>query len=719
MSHLAPLIADLALILICAGIMTLLFKKLKQPLVLGYVVAGFLASPHMAYTPSVMDTANIQTWADIGVIFLLFALGLEFSFKKIVKVGGAAIIAACTIIFCMILLGVTVGTGFGWKRMDCIFLGGMIAMSSTTIIYKAFDDLGMRKKQFTGLVLSVLILEDILAIVLMVMLSTMAVSHNFEGTEMLGSIAKLLFFLILWFVVGIYLIPGLLKRCRKLMSEETLLIVSLGLCFGMVVMAAHTGFSAAFGAFIMGSILAETVEAESIERLVKPVKDLFGAIFFVSVGMMVDPAMIVEYAGPIVVITLAVILGQSLFGTLGVLLAGQPLKTAMQCGFSLTQIGEFAFIIASLGVSLHVTSHFLYPIVVAVSVITTFLTPYMIRLAEPASNLVDTHLPEKWRKFLTRWKKLIFALVRITVVYSIICVAVIALAFRFLVPFVHDSLPGVWGSLLAAFIIILCIAPFLRAIMIKKNHSEEFVTLWKDNRGNRAPLVATIVLRLLLGVSFVMFVIAGLFKMSVGLVFGVAVLLVTLMILSRQLKKQSIMIERTFFQNLRYRDMRAEYMGESAWVGRTLAELNFGKKYGIHVVSILRGKKRINIPGASVRLFPQDKIQVIATDEELNVFGKEMDKVSAMNTDVIEKSEMILRQFCVDGQSPFLNKTLKEAGIREKYHCLIAGVERGGETLHAPDPHEPFVEGDVVWVVGESADVYKLVGRKCEGFDMG
>ena len=377
MSHLAPLIADLALILICAGIMTLLFKKLKQPLVLGYVVAGFLASPHMAYTPSVMDTANIQTWADIGVIFLLFALGLEFSFKKIVKVGGAAIIAACTIIFCMILLGVAVGTGFGWQRMDCIFLGGMIAMSSTTIIYKAFDDLGMRKKQFTGLVLSVLILEDILAIVLMVMLSTMAVSHNFEGTEMLGSIAKLLFFLILWFVVGIYLIPGLLKRCRKLMSEETLLIVSLGLCFGMVVMAAHTGFSAAFGAFIMGSILAETVEAESIERLVKPVKDLFGAIFFVSVGMMVDPAMIVEYAGPIVVITLAVILGQSLFGTLGVLLAGQPLKTAMQCGFSLTQIGEFAFILVGLAIYLKLLPNEARDLVLAGAIFSIMLNPFL------------------------------------------------------------------------------------------------------------------------------------------------------------------------------------------------------------------------------------------------------------------------------------------------------------------------------------------------------
>lgn len=561
MSHLATLINDLALILICAGVMTLLFKKLKQPLVLGYVVAGFLASPHMPYTPSVMDTANIQTWADIGVIFLLFALGLEFSFKKIVKVGGAAIIAACTIIFCMILLGITVGTGFGWQRMDSIFLGGMIAMSSTTIIYKAFDDLGMRKKQFTGLVLSVLILEDILAIVLMVMLSTMAVRHNFEGSEMLESIGKLLFFLILWFVVGIYLIPELLKRCRKLMSEETLLIVSLGLCFGMVVMAARTGFSAAFGAFIMGSILAETVEAESIERLVKPVKDLFGAVFFVSVGMMVDPAMIVEYALPIIVITLAVIFGQSLFGTLGVLLAGQPLKTAMQCGFSLTQIGEFAFIIASLGVSLHVTSDFLYPIVVAVSVITTFLTPYMIRFAEPASNFVDTHLPVKWKNFLLHyssgsqtmnheslWKKLILALTRITIVYSIVSIAVVALAFRFLVPLFLEHIPGIWGRLLAAVVIILFISPFLRAIMIKKNHSAEFVTLWNDSRGNRAPLVATIVIRILIAVSFVMFVISGLFKVSVGLLLGVAVLLVIMMILSRQLKKQSIMIERKFFR---------------------------------------------------------------------------------------------------------------------------------------------------------------------------
>lgn len=749
MSHLPTLIADLALILICAGIMTLLFKKLRQPLVLGYVVAGFLTSPHMPYTPSVMDTANIQTWADIGVIFLLFALGLEFSFKKIVKVGGTAVIAACTIIFCMILLGIGVGMSFGWHRMDCIFLGGMIAMSSTTIIYKAFDDLGLRKKKFTGLVLSVLILEDILAIVLMVMLSTMAVSNNFEGSEMLGSVGKLIFFLILWFVVGIFLVPVFLKRCRKLMNEETLLIVSLALCFGMVMLASEAGFSPAFGAFIMGSILAETVEAESIDHLVKPVKNLFGAIFFVSVGMMVDPAMIVEYGIPILVVTLAVVLGQAFFGTFGVILAGQPLKTAMQCGFSLTQIGEFAFIIASLGVSLNVTSDFLYPIVVAVSVITTFITPYMIRLAEPASDLAERRLPSSWQQFLRRytsgtqtvnneslWRKLLLALGRILVVYSIISVSVIMLSFRFVVPFLKDHIPGFWGSLAGAFFTILCISPFLRAIMVKKNHSVEFITLWNDSRVNRGPLVSTILLRIVISALFVMFIIAHLFKASVGLMFGVALLLVIMMVLSRRLKRHSILIERRFFQNLRSRDMRAEYMGEkkpayvgrlltrdlhltdfeipgeSDWAGKTLLELNLGKKYDVHVVSILRGRRRINTPGGSVRIYPMDKIQVIGTDEQLNAFGEEMLRLSAIETDVIEKSEMSLKQFVVDTGSVFLGKTIRESGIRDKYHCMIVGVERGGEALMTPDVNVPFEEGDVVWVVGENENVYQLAGQK-------
>ena len=604
MSHLTPLISDLALILICAGITTLIFKKLKQPLV---------------------DEVNMQIWSEIGVIFLLFALGLDFSFKKMLKSGSSTVIAACTIIFCMILIGMFVGWLFGWKQMDCMFLGGMLAMSSTTIIYKAFDDMGLRQQRFAGIVLSILVLEDILAIVLMVMLTTLAVSKNFEGGEMAYSIVKLVFFLVLWFVIGIYLIPLFLRRVRRLMSNETLLIVSLALCFGMVVLAAKVGFSPAFGAFVMGSILSETIDSERIEHLVNPVKDLFGAIFFVSVGMMVDPAMIVEYIGPIIVIVLAILVGQTVFGTGGVLLSGQPLKIAVQCGFSLTQIGEFAFIIASLGVSLNVTSHFLYPIVVAVSVITTFFTPYMIRLSGPAYRLVDAHLPRFWKELLRRysagtstvnhqnnWKKLLTAILRIVLVYSVLCVAVMVLSFNLFLPLLVSALGDFWGKVAGAAVTIVLVAPFLRAMIMKKNHSIEFKALWADNRYNHAPLISVILLRIILGIGFVVYIVEYLFQTSTALVVGIALVLVVLMIFSRFLKKQSIGLERTFVQNLRSKDVHKVYLGEkrpeyagrlldrdlhlsdftvpadSLWGGKTLKELDLGKKYGVHVASIIR-----------------------------------------------------------------------------------------------------------------------------------
>ena len=750
MSELAPLISDLALILICAGVMTLVFKRLKQPLVLGYIVAGFLASPHFTLTPSVIDTASIHTWSEIGVIFLLFALGLEFSFKKLVKVGGTAVIAACAIIFSMIMIGMMVGWTFGWKSMDCLYLGGMLAMSSTTIIYKAFDDLGLRQQRFAGLVLSILIIEDILAIVLMVLLSTVAVSQNFEGGEMVYSIGKLVFFLILWFVVGIYLIPIFLKRSKKLVSNETMLILSLAMCFGMVVLASKVGFSPAFGAFIMGSILAETVEAETIEKLVAPVKDLFGAIFFVSVGMMVDPAMIVEYIGPIITITLAILLGQTIFGTCGVILSGQPLKVAMQCGFSLTQIGEFAFIIAALGVSLNVTSSFLYPIVVAVSVITTFLTPYMIRLAIPAYQIVEKKMPEKWKLMLERytagsqtvnseshWKKLLMAIARIVAIYMVLCIAVILLSLHFVMPLFRMVLPEFWAKLVDVVFMVVCVSPFLRAIVMKKNHSIEFQALWQDNRFNRAPLLATIVVRMILAIGVIVFIIKSLFDISMLLSIGIATLLVVLMMVSRRLKKHSIIMERTFIQNLNIRDTHDEFKGkkrpkyeghllsrdlhlsdfdipaDSLWAGHTLSELNLGKKYGVHVASIIRGLHRINIPGANVRLFPGDTIQVIGTDDQLSEFSHQVEQVSnAVEENEIEKREMHLKQFVVDGRSPFLNMTIKDSGIRNSYRCLVVGVEKEDGNLLSPEANMLLEDGDVVWVVGEKEDVYHLVKKE-------
>lgn len=572
MSELEPLIADLALILICAGAMTLLFKRLKQPVVLGYIVAGFLASPNMSYMPSVTDLHGVHLWSEIGVIFLLFSLGLEFSFRKILRMGATPLIAAFAVIMGMMLVGTFTGYAFGWSQMDCIYLGGMLAMSSTTIIFKAFDDMGLRQKRFAGLVLSVLIIEDILAIVLMVMLSTLAVSKEFEGSQMLMSILKLVFFLVLWFVVGIYLIPLFLRKVRSLMTDETMLIVALALCFGMVVIASAVGFSAAFGAFIMGSILAETVEAEKIEHLVNPVKDLFGAIFFVSVGMMVDVALIVRYIVPILCIIAAIMVGHTVLSTCGFLLAGQPLKTSMQCSFSLTQIGEFAFILASMGTSLGVTSDFLYPIVVAVSVFTTFTTPYMIRLASPVYGFVERRLPSSLRAKLEsyatdepepeteveqhRLRDYLKQTAVTVFIYSVLCMAIIGLVLYFAEPFIARMLSHPWDAVVVAALSVLLIAPFLRSLMLKGNRSETFLALWNGDRFYRAPLVAVQVLRFLMGAAFVSYIL-GRTVHWIGMLGILVVIFVVFNILfSHGLQKQGDMLEKTFNDNLNQREQK-------------------------------------------------------------------------------------------------------------------------------------------------------------------
>ena len=570
MSQLEPLMSDLALILICAGFMTLLFKSLKQPIVLGYIVAGFLASPNMPYMPSVTDMHGIHLWSEIGVVFLLFALGLEFSFKKILKMGAAPIVAAMAIILCMMYVGSLTGHLFGWSDMDCIYLGGMLAMSSTTIIFKAFDDMGLRQNRFAGLVLSVLIIEDILAIVLMVMLSTLAVSKEFEGTQMLTSILQLGFFLVLWFVVGIYLIPLFLRKAKPLMNDETMLITALALCFGMVVFASAVGFSAAFGAFVMGSILAETVEAQKIEHLVAPVKNLFGAIFFVSVGMMVDVALIIEYIVPILCIIVAIMLGQTILSTCGFLLSGQSLKTSMQCSFSLTQIGEFAFILATLGTSLHVTSDFLYPIVVAVSVFTTFTTPYMIRLAEPAYAVVARVLPAKWIAKLERnasdeepetnemrqlWRAEFKKFILIMIINSVLCLAIIAIIYYFGAPLIYGLLPDPWSGIVTAFVTLFICGPFLWSLMRQGGNSANVNKLWYEGGPTeRIKLTAWGILRLAVGAAFISYIIGNTLP-KIGMYGIFAVIAVVLYIFnSPNLKKRSDRMTKTFTENLHERE---------------------------------------------------------------------------------------------------------------------------------------------------------------------
>ena len=736
------MIQDLALMLVVAGVVTLIFKRLKQPLVLGYIVAGFLVSPHMPLTASVADTENIHLWADIGVMFLLFSLGLDFSFKKILKMGASPIISTITIIFCMSMLGVLAGQLFNWPRMDCIFLGGMLAMSSTTIIYKAFDDLGLRQQQFAGMVMSVLILEDILAIVMMVMLSAIASGNNPDGGQMLGSVMKIGFFLVLWLVVGIFAIPLFLRKVRKLINDEVMLVVAIGMCCAMAVFSTKVGFSSAFGAFIMGSILAETVEAEHIEKLVEPVKNLFGAIFFVSVGMLVDLDILVEYAFPIIALVLTILIGQSIFGSLSFMLGGESLKSAMRCGFSMAQIGEFSFIIASLGLSLGVISDYLYPVVVAVSVITTFLTPYMIRLSTPAYAHLEKRLPSKIIKMLnhlsmsqpntneqSKWKKMLVQMTINTIVYSILTSASIAIMFTFALPFFRQLLPGQelhwYANAITGVLTILIIAPFLRAMVMKKNRSPEYRALWAESNRNRLPLLFTVLVRAVIAVAFIFYICHYLSRFSNAIMITIGIIVVLMMVLSRRIKNRSIRMERLFIMNLRSREIEAQVHGkkrplyegrlldrdvhiadftvpmDSKWMGSTLRQLDLGRKYGVHVSSILRANHRLNIPDGNYIIFPGDKLQVIGSDDQLSKFGQAVSEQVLGEDPNLEKREMKLRQLIIGADSPFIGKTLEESGIRDIYSCMVVGLEEGKENLSPFSPKRRFQEGDIIWIVGE------------------
>lgn len=739
MAELPTLIKDLALILMVAGVVTLIFKKLRQPLVLGYIVAGFLVSPHMPYTMSVLDKADIQTWADIGVMFLMFSLGLDFSFKKILKMGVSPVISALTIIFSMMMLGMAVGHGFGWGKMDCIFLGGMLAMSSTTIIYKAFDDLGLRQQRFAGLVMSVLVLEDVLAIVMMVMLSAIASGSNPDGGQMAGSVLKIGFFLILWFVVGLFVVPTFLRITRKLMTNETMVIVALGLCCAMAWISTSVGFSYAFGAFVMGSILAETIEADKIERVVEPVKNLFGAIFFVSVGMLVEPKVLVEYALPIAALVVTILLGQSIFGTMGFMFGGQPLKNAMRCGFSMAQIGEFAFIIASLGLSLGVISGFLYPVVVAVSVITTFLTPYMVRAAEPAYSILERHLPKKWIRRLNHlttgkhdtvedtnlWRRLLRKMSVNVLIYSILCFAVTAVMLTFFLPFIRHILPHWWANGVCGVLTVAMMSPFMRALVMKNNHSDEFRALWTQNRMNRPMLVFTVLVRVTIAASFLFYICNYLARFANAIVITLALVVIALMILSRSLKHRSIRLERMFIQNLNSRDIAAEVHGnrrplfeghlldrdihisdfdipeDSEWSGQSLADLQLRQLYGVHVSSILRGSQRINIPNGDTIIFPGDRLQVIGNDEQLQKLDSALRAELVPDDPNIEEREMKLQQVVLSSRCSFIGKTLKESGIRDRYSVMVVGAEQGQQNLTMINPNHRFGKGDTIWVVGE------------------
>lgn len=737
MSELPQLISDLALILIVAGITTVVFKRLRQPLVLGYILAGFLAGPHMPYTPSVVGLENIEVWSQIGVIFLMFSLGLEFSFKKILKGGASPIIAACLIMSAMWGIGCGVGYLMKWTTINCMFLGGMLAMSSTTIIYKAFDDLGLLTRRFASKVMSVLILEDILGIVVMVILSAVAVSNKFQGTELIYSLIKLGFFLLLWFLVGMWVIPTFLHRNRSFINKETLVIVSIGLCFLMVVVADSVGYSTALGAFMMGSILAETVEAERIDSAISSIKDLFGAIFFVSVGMMVSPHDLVTHWLPIVIIVGAILGGQALFGTIGYLLSGSSRSDALLSGFSMAQIGEFAFIIAALGEGLGVTDAMLMPIVVAVSIITTFLTPYMIKLANWLSSglkhetignenrVVAVKKQNKKQRDSFPLAAFLRKILLQTIVYGVLCIAVISLLFVSLL-LMCRSVFGHWlGNAVCGILVLTILAPLIRPIIMKGNSSHEAWVLRNRGRWYAILINITIVLRFVFAVVMVYYVLDYLSPFRWYFHIVLSVMIVVLIVRSQLIRRVSIRMESVFIENLTRREessgpayarqlkgrdlhiARLTLPEGSMWGGRTLAQLHIGGRNGVHVAAIVRDHKRLNVPGGTSMLFPHDIIEVVGDDESIERFSQRMNsEVAELQVD--ETDPMQVQCITVGEATALEGVFVRDSGIRSEYHCMVMGFEDENGNMRVAGADHRITAGDKMWLAGSHSELARL-----------
>lgn len=752
MGHLPKLIEDLALILITGAITTLLFKSIKQPLVLGYIIAGLLVGPHLSLTPTVVDTANVKTLADIGVIFLLFSLGLEFSFKKLMRVGGSASITAFVEIIFITLAGYFVGKWMGWSTMDSLFLGGMLASSSTTIIIKAFDELGVKTKQYARIVFGVLVVEDIVVILLMVLLSTVAVTQQFQGTEMLYTVLKLLFFLALWFITGIFLLPSLLRSVKGLLDEETLLILSIGLCLGMVLIATQVGFSAELGAFIMGSILAETTKAEKVEHLIKPVKDLFGAVFFVSVGMLIDPEVIWQYRWPVLWVTLLTLFGKLFSTTLGALLSGQPLKQAVQVGMSMAQIGEFAFIVAALGVSLNVTSDFLFPVAVGASAITTFTTPYMIKFSDRFYNFALNLLPVKLVRTLNNyssstqkiqaesdWKRVVKAYINIVIVNGIVILALMLLSINFLIPFITDKIEdNITGKAIVLVLSLSVAAPFFWALMAKRPNNMAYKELWLDKKYNHGPLLVLEISRNLIGVILIGVWVGEIFSTIVAILVAVPVIVFVLVLFSNRLQRFYQRIEGRFLTNLNARETVLEDESPAAdillknaysesdlspweahiidlpvnplasYIGKTLQDLAWREQYGISIAYIKRGDKLIHAPGGLHKLLPYDHVGIIATDAQIQTFKPVFDTLEFIGAEESNTTDIVLQKILVDEYTKLKGLSIKNSGIGEKTNGLVVGIEKQGTRILNPHSSTIFEWNDVVWLVGDRNKIQKM-----------
>lgn len=733
MIELAPIIQDLTVILVSASVVTLLFQYIKQPVVLGYLVAGLLIGPHLLPNHLVTDIPTIQVIAQLGVIFLMFSLGLEFSFHKLARVGFSAGITGVIEVSLIAGVGFVAAKLMGWGLYDSLFLGAALSISSTTIIIKSLEELRLKTKRFAELIFGLLVVEDLLAILIIVALSTMATTHNLFSLEIIFAAGKLFMIVGSWFVIGYFVVPFFFRRVISYASQETLTIVSIAFCLLLVMIAVYFDYSAALGAFIMGSILAETPQVHRIEELIRPIRDIFAAVFFVSVGMLIDPKVILHDFPVVLLFTTVMILGKIIAPSIGSILTGQSFNTSLRVGFGMAQIGEFSFIIAGLGTIMHVTSDKLYPTVVAVALISTFTGPYLIRFSGQLVNQIERRLSPNAKSFLQNYSSWVYqalsdnkdrfafrkAIIRF-VVNAIMLSVVFTLTSELLTPYLSKVIHQFWVVQMASWLTALIFSsPFLWAMLFA------FRLEATPHQSNRNALSLQILILWVMSFAEVSFFSMAYFHTwIVGLtLLGIAVFF--FVVLYSRLEKFYQWFEQRLLANIRppvRSDKSLKKLApwdnhlvqvvvshDSPYIGRTLEECQIRQRFGVNIVAIRRGGKLILAPRGTQDIAPFDKLKVLGSDEQIDQFKKMVETPVQFNDVVDVMDNFILKAIMLDQENSFVGKTIRDSHIREKANGLVVGLERQGVQQLNPDPATVLAAGDILLMVGEADKLTALV----------
>ena len=746
------LITDLAIMLSTAAVVTIVFKKLRIPTILGYILAGFLIGPNFPMFLDIGSKASIETWSEIGVVIILFHIGLEFDFHKIADIGSTAIVSALVKMAGVLFVGYGFGLALGLSVMNSVFLGVMLSISSTVVIQKCLEEMDLAKEKFAGLVMGSLVMEDVIAVFMMVILTTMSVSRGGDTGSIALHLFLMLTYLIIWLVLGIYFVPTFLDRVMGLMSDEMLTLLSLGFCFLMALLAQAIGFSMELGAFLAGSFFAGTKYVGRVEHVTAGIKDMFGAIFFLSVGMLVNPAIIAERWTSIVPIAVIAVVAKLIFATIGMTLSGQDIETAVRGGVALAPIGEFSFIIASLGISLGVMEEYLYPVIVAASILTIVFTPVMIRNSDRIVSLVTSLIPAKLRRKIdaytsddqdaeehtSEWKIVLKdTFLKIAIYGSIMLVTVVA-GCRLLQPLLAGPAGDRASRIIVTVIIYAVMILFARPYLGMR--SVAFTQLWMDRLSNRPPLVVLVILKFGIMMAIAAAPLIMLFNIR-GLFLLLAPAAIFLITRSDFIATYYLQLEKRFLANLNQKTMeeRGGSRDTSHWLeedysifsgivrerasyaGRSIQDLAWGRNEAVYVVKIKRGDKRMTMPPARTTLQTGDKVYVIGDRQSLETFRKTIGTAETTEIRTLkefldgaypdEEHALACAAIKVRGTEQDVGKPIRKSGINAKTRCMILGIERGGYATTMPDANMLIEEGDILWIVGANADVSRIASH--------